>query len=118
MIRFMHCVKAQAGVSETDFREAFTGQRMKDLASQIAEATGAISYKLRLTLKIELNIGLMEERGGAEPFDGIMEMWWESGSGLLEFKESDEFRKLQDEMTTYQETFVDFSRSSRFFIED
>lgn len=114
----MHCVKAKAGVSESDFRNAFAGEKMKDLARQFAEATNAVSYKLRLTLKIGLNIGLMKERGGEEPFDGIMEMWWESGSGLVEFKESDAFKKLQDEMTAYQETFVDFSRSSRFFIED
>ena len=118
MVRFMHCVKAKAGVSEIDFREAFSGSKMQDFVRQGVELTGAVSHKLCLTLKIEVNTGLMEERGGEEPFDGVLEMWWESGSSLLDLKESDAFKKLQEEMTAYQSEFVDFSRSSRFFIED
>lgn len=117
MVRFIHCVKAKAGVSEIDFRNAFTSEKMKDMLRQGVELSGAVSYKLCLTLKIEANTGLMDERGGEEPFDGVMEMWWESGSELTAIQGSDEFKRLQDEMTAYQEAFVDFSRSSRFFTE-
>lgn len=118
MIRFIHCVKARSDISPVDFRNFFTGPELKSFLDKAIEMTNAVSYRLSSTLNIEANTGLMEERGGAEPFDGILEIWWENGSDLMKIRESEEFKQAMYESTAYQMQFVDFSRSSRFFVED
>jgi len=105
-------------VSENDFRAAFSSEEMHTHAQRIVNYTDAVAYRLSLTLKIGANVGLQEEREGMEPFDGMIEVWWEDGSKLAALKESDSFNKLLEEITELQREFVDFSRSSRFFTED
>ena len=117
MIRFVHCIKARADISESEFRTAFRSTEMQRYAQKIAELTGADSYKLSLTLHIEVNFDLMLERSGQEPFDALIEFWWEDGKQLEAFRHSEEFAGLQAEVTDYQQQFIDFSRSSRLFIE-
>ncbi len=118
MIRFIHCIKALPGLSASDFRRHFHGEELTALMEQIAQLSHAIDYRLSLTLQIEANLGLMEERGGAEPFDALIEVWWDSGHDLVQLTQTPPFRDLMHKMETYQSQFVDFSRSSRFFVED
>ena len=118
MIRFIHCMKARSDLSTDEFRRFFTSPEMRAFFDQAVEMTDAISYKICPTLNIDANLGLQEERGGAEPFDGVIEIWWESGADLMKIKDSEEFKQAMYEATAYQMQFVDFSRSSRFFVED
>jgi len=117
MIRFVHCIKARDDVSESEFRSAFKSAEMESFAQKIKDMTGADSYNLSLTLKIDFNINLMNERQGQEPYDAIIEFWWDSGKELQTFRENEEFAALQKDVTEFQQRFIDFSRSSRFFIE-
>ena len=118
MIRYIHCIKARPELSAPEFRRLFRGEEMESLIARMADLTEAVDYKLSLTLEIQLNLQLMEERGGASPFDALVEMRWTSGRALLPHLESDALRSLMDDLETFQETFVDFSRSSRFFVEE
>ena len=117
MIRFVHCIKARADISESEFRVAFNSKQMESLAEKMAILSGAKSYKLSLTMKIEVNAELMEERSGQEPYDGMIEFWWDSGKALEALRHSDDFKTFQKEIMEYQQTFIDFEKSSRFFTE-
>ena len=90
MIRFVHCVKARDDISENDFRAAFTSEKMHQNAKRIVGYTDAVSYRISLTLKLDINVGLQEERSGMEPFDGMIEVWWEDGGKLATLKDSPE----------------------------
>lgn len=118
MIRFVHCVKALPGLSAVDFRRHFHSNELSALMDQIALLTQATEFKLSLTLQIEANLGLMQQRGGAEPYDALIEIWWENGHDLMQLAETAEFQALSDQMEAYQHQFVDFARSSRFFVEE
>lgn len=118
MIRYVHCIKARPEVSGPEFRRLFHGKEMESLIARLADLTEAVDYKLSLTLEIQLNLRLMEERGGASPFDALVEIRWTSGRALMSHLENEAFGALMDELEAFQQTFVDFSRSSRFFVEE
>ncbi|MCP4289007.1 MAG: hypothetical protein GY792_32070 [Gammaproteobacteria bacterium] len=118
MIRFIHCVKAKPELTAAEFRDYF---KSKDLARQIdtlALLTGSSDCKLSLTLQVEANNSLLQSRGGAAPFDALIEVWWENGRELMQLTQSEEFNELMRQMEDYQRQFVDFSNSSRFFVEE
>jgi hypothetical protein len=117
MIRFVHCVKAQPEIAAADFRRYLHSAEFTELMDQLARLSQASEYKLSLTLHIEANLDLMQERGGAEPFDAIIEIWWNSGQKLAQLTETTAFRDLLQQIEEFQRKFVDFSRSSRFFVE-
>ncbi len=118
MIRFVHCIKAKQGLSAKEFRDYIKSDTLSKILAQMMALTKSNSYKVSLTLQVGINSSLAEQRGGAEAFDAIIESWWESGRELLQVAESEEFKQLDSRMTEYQGQFVDFSRSSRFFVDD
>lgn len=118
MIRFIHCVKAHPELTSTEFRRFFQGEEMASLVRALATSTSAVDYRLSLTLEIEMNLELMRSRGGAEPFDALVEVRWESGKELMQNAETDEFKALMERIDEFQRQFIDFSKSSRFFVED
>lgn len=117
MIRFIHCVKALPEISTADFRRYLLSTEYTDLMDRLTKLSQANDHKLSLTLQIEANLGLMQERGGAEPFDAIIEIWWKSGQDLMQRTQTAQFRDLLQQMESYQRQFVDFPRSHRFFVE-
>ena len=117
MIRFIHCVKALPEIAAADFRRYLHSAEFTDLMDQLARLSQASKHKLSLTLQIEANLDLMRERGGAEPFDAVIELWWNSGQELTQMTQMAAFRDLLQQIEDYQRKFVDFSRSSRFFAE-
>ena len=118
MIRLIHCMKARDGVSAAQFRDFLDGQEMTLLMEEMALMANPVDYRISRTLQVAVNERLQMERGGAEAFDALMEIWWESGQDLLGLAESDDFQALIRKMDELQAQFVDFSRSSRFFVEE
>lgn len=117
MIRFIHCMKRRPELTVAEFREYWNSQEFGDLVNRMEDMVGPVSMIKNLTFNIELNTELMQERGGAEePYDGILELWFESASDLQKLS-ADEGEALRAEMGAFQEKFVDFSTSMRFFTE-
>ena len=116
MIRFIHCMKRRPELTVAEFREYWNSPEFADLTNKIVELLGAVSIMHNLTFNIELNNQMMKERGAEEPYDAIMEAWFESAADLYKL-DSEEANQLFAEMTAYQEKFVDFHASKRFFTE-
>lgn len=117
MIRFIHCVKRRSDVSVEKFRQYWNSARFSELIEQLANLTGAIQVEKNLTLIVEANTKLMQERGSHEPFEGILEIWWDNAKSLTELVETQEIAELMKTMEAYQSQFVDFTVSRRFFTE-
>ena len=117
MIKFIHCVKARPELTAAEFRKFFRGDELLSLTRRMATLTNAVDYELGMRLEIEINTELMRSRDGAAPFDGVIEIHWESGRELMQSVTSEEFQALMEQMQEYQSQFVDFSQSSRFFME-
>ena len=117
MIRFVHCVKRRADLSPEEFRHHWNSPGFLDLLERLKALSGAVRLERSLTLIIPENIRLMEERGSGEPFDAMLEVWWQRGVGLFETFSTPEAGRLLEELAACQAGFIDFAESRRFFTE-
>jgi len=80
--------------------------------------SGNTVHNKNLALKVQATYELIEARGIGEPYDAVLEYWWNDARDLQEKYESPEARSLFEEMKNYQAQFIDMSRSTAFFTED
>ena len=117
MIRLITCLKRRDDVSAEDFRRHWQEAAFDDLIARIVALTGAERCAKNLTLSVAANTLLMQERGLAEPFDGIIEYWWHDAANFDELYNSEQRKALMQEMQDYQGQFVDLAASAAFFTE-
>ncbi len=117
MIRLIHCVRRRPDISIEEFRRFWNKTEFSQRLEQLARVTGASRVEKSLTLIIDLNEQLMIERGAEEPFDGTIEIWWGKARGFQEVLDAPDTRQALEQMTAFQQQFIDFSRSHRFFTE-
>lgn len=118
MIRFVHCVKRNPEISPADFRKYWSGPEFSGMLAELAALSGAVRIRKNFTLLIDMNLELMQERGSDEPYDGIIEAWWENARAFADDSPNAEKLGLYlQEMELYQQRFIDFGASKRFFTE-
>ncbi|MBP8902344.1 MAG: EthD domain-containing protein [Thiobacillaceae bacterium] len=117
MIRFVHCMMRRSDVDETEFRRFWNSPEFDALNQRLATLIEPIQARRTLVLNIDENQKLMHERGGAAPFDAMLELWFDNGRALQRFNADPGYQALMAEMEALQARFVDFSRSVRFFTE-
>jgi hypothetical protein len=118
MIRFINCLKRRQDVSAEQFRKHWTDPKFTDLVNRMQAMFKAKRAARNLTLDVQANMLVRQRRGGGrEPYDGVIEYWWDRASDLLEIAESAEAGALFEEMKTFQQRFVDFEASTGFFTE-
>jgi hypothetical protein len=72
---------------------------------------------MSLTLQVEADLRLMEDRRSGEPFDGIIEYWWKDAANLIDICDLPEGQRLKGEMLEFQSALIDQGASSAFFVE-
>ncbi len=117
MIRFVHCVRRRPNLTIDEFRRFWNSHEFGELLEELRRLTGASRVQRSSTLVIDMNVELMQERGSAEPFDALLEVWLENARSLDKRLESPELSRLLNELETYQSQFIDFTASRRFFTE-
>lgn len=117
MIRLINCIRKRSDIGAEDFRRYWSDPEFDRLIRLTAETYGAIRCAKSLTLQVEANIRIMEVRGSGEPFDGVVEYWWEHGRDLLDIMASAAGANVVQQMHDYQRQFVDFAGGSAFFTE-
>ncbi len=117
VIRFIHCMKRRSDVSLHDFRAFLASEAFDRLVAELAVQTSAVRWSKTVTLAIAANVELMAERGSEEPFDAVLEVWWQSSKDLEALVDASHARQLLAEMQSSQSPYVDFHRSVRFFTD-
>ena len=117
MIRYINCFRKKPGMSDEEFRKYWCNERFNELVGQVAALSNAARHTKNLALKVQATEQLIEDRGIGEPYDGILEYWWEDASQLMEKYQSPEAAALFEEIRQYQQQFIDLSRSTAFFTE-
>jgi hypothetical protein len=117
MIRFINCIKRRPDITVEQFRNYWNSDEFKNLIKQIVTLSGAKRYSKSATLVIEANTMLQKRRGSSEPFDGVLEYWWDKASHLDDLFNTAEAGLLTQKMLDFQKQFVDIANSSAFFTE-
>ena len=118
MIRYINCFRKKPGMSDEEFRKYWCNDRFNELVKQVAALSNAARYAKNLTLKVQATEQLIKDRGIGEPYDGVLEYWWQDASQLMERYRLPEAIALFEEMSQYQKQFIDLSSSTAFFTED
>jgi hypothetical protein len=117
VIRYLNCFRKRADISDEAFRQCWSSPDFDALINRVVTLYGAKHYAKNLALKVQATRELIEARGIGEPYDAVLEYWWNDARHLQEKYESPEARQLFEEMGNYQALFIDSSRSTAFFTE-
>ncbi len=117
MIRFINCIRKQSHISSEQFREYWNDPKFDAIIDRVVEYTGATGHAKNLTLMVEANVLLRERRAFAEPFDGVLEYWWDDAARLNAVLNSPQCDVLMQAMLDFQRQFVDLEKSCAFFTE-
>jgi len=117
MIRFIHCVKRRSDLTPEEFRRYWNSAEFSALLEFLGRLTEARKVERNLTLLIDMNTELMKERGSKEPFDGVLEVWFDNARIFDDEHEGSELNKFLEQMENFQKQFIDFGESMRFFTE-
>ncbi len=118
MIRYINCFRKKPGMSDEEFRKYWCNDRFKELVAQVAALSNAARHAKNLALRVQATEQLIKDRGIGEPYDGVLEYWWQDASELMAKYQSPEAIALLKDMSEYQKQFIDLSRSTAFFTED
>jgi hypothetical protein len=118
VIRYINCFRKKTGLGDDEFRHYWSSAEFNKLVERVAGLYKVESYAKNLALKVQATYDLIEARGIGEPYDAVLEYWWNHARDLQEKYESPEALSLFEEMKNYQVQFIDMSRSTAFFTED
>lgn len=118
MVRLVYCVTRREDLSPENFRRYWQDDRYDILLAKFAKLYQAARFGRNLTLNIQMNAQIMEKQGTGTPFDGIVEIWWNSAKELAAVNESPEAEALKHQIRQYEEQFIDRSLSKIFFTEN
>ncbi len=113
MIRLIQCVRRKPELSVDEFRRHW--QNYQQAYKELAVATEARRFAVSFGLKIPYNASIQEMRGTLEPFDAILEVWWDSGAQLDGIEERPDIGQRIDDTRRMQAEFMDLEASSIFF---
>ena len=117
MIRFINCVRKRSDISSEQFRQCWNDPKFDAIVGRVVEYTGATGHTKNLTLMVSANNLMRERRAFGEPFDGVLEYWWDDASQLHSVLNSPQCDVLMKSMLEFQKQFVDLEKSCAFFTE-
>lgn len=117
MIRLVRCLKRRSDVTAEAFRRFWNDAEYLELSEQICNATKAVRITRNLTLQVELNRALMEFHDQDEPYDGVVEIWWQNAQVLTAAIAEQDASDIQLRYNAFEDDYIDRSASSFFFTE-
>jgi len=117
MIRLITCIKRKEGISPKKFRECWNDPQFDILFEKLVTLLEPFRIVRKLTLQVSANIRIMQARKTEEPYDAVVEWWFESANHLAPLLAKPEAHAAIKEMMNYQSQFVDFNMSPSFFTE-
>ena len=121
MIKMIYCVRRLPTLSEEEFHKYWLethGPLVLERAKAMRVKHYIQSHTIPDTSELPLNEMLKQTRNSMEPFDGAAELWWESMEELIASASDPGGAKAAEELLEDERNFIDFSRSSLFFVEE
>lgn len=116
MLKLVQCVKGKGDIELLEFRHYWDEYRRR-LEAGLTEI-GATRVDFSTTLAVEDNLRLMVTRGTREPYDGMVEIYFDRPETLRKALNEGIGKTLLEDLRMYQEEFVDLQRSTFFFAID
>jgi len=111
MLRLVFAIRRLPRLSLEEFHRYWLDQH-GPLALYHSRALGFVRYVQNHLIDDELTEKQRKFRGTVEPYDGVVELWWNNRDELARSFTSREGRKAGRELLEDERNFIDFSRSS------
>ncbi len=117
MIRLIHCIKKREDISLEDFRKFWHSSQFDNLLDELNIHIMIVEFKKNLTLNIEINEQLQQQRHSQISFDAVLEIIWQSGAEVEAMQQNPAFNESYDRLESIQQQYIDFEKSTRLFTE-
>lgn len=117
MIKLVFALRRLPHLSREAFQRYWL-EKHGPLARRNLPILGAKRYVQTHTLDTPLNEVVRESRGGQQPYDGLVEVWWESLHALEAAFATPEGMKASEELLEDEKRFIDLGRSAVWFGEE
>jgi hypothetical protein len=117
MIRLITCITRKTDITPRKFRGYWDNPQFEILLDNLVSLLEPFRISRKLTLQVGANIRIMQARKTKEPYDAVIEWWFESASQLGPLLARPEAHAALKEMMKYQGQFIDLSKSPSFFTE-
>ena len=117
MIRLVRCLKRRSDISAEEFRRFWNDPEYLELTDQAVNAMQAMRCARNLTLQVDLNRTLTEFHDQDEPYDGVVEIWWENAKVLNAAMAEADAGDMQLRYNGFEDDYIDRAASRFFFTE-
>ncbi len=117
MIRLVYCINRREDISIEEFRDFWNDRQLSELYKEYSRIFRPIQIMRNLVLKVPMNPTISERKDMGKPYDGVIEIWWDSAKELIAINETTEAKDIRQRITEYEDKFVDRVRSTVFFTE-
>jgi hypothetical protein len=117
MIKVIYCIRRKQHLTRQQFQDYWRNHHGK-LVWERAKSIGLLRYAQNFTIDSKLGAACAASRGGAEPFDGVMEGWWESDAAAMAAMGSDGGRAAMELLHHDEAKIMDFERCVIFTVRE
>lgn len=117
MLKIVYCIRRKADVPAAEFHRYWLVEHGPKVKAR-QKALRAVKYVQSHTVEPELNGLLQQSRALLPPYDGITEVWWESGDALRAALATPEGAQAMKELQDDESRFIDFANSRLFMTQE
>ncbi len=117
MVKLVFVIRRLPHLTRQEFRRYWL-ERHGPLARKLLPLLGAKRYVQSHTLETPFDDLLRQSRGGGEPYDGLVEVWWENLEALEAAFGTAEGARAAEELLEDEKRFIDLGRSSLWFADE
>ena len=117
MVKMLFAIRRLLHLSPEEFHRYWREDHGR-LAQKNLPALRVKRYVQTHTIDTPFNEVLRESRGGGEPYDGVVEIWWDSVEELEAAFSTPEGVQASEELLEDEKRFIDLPRSSMWFAEE
>ncbi|MBI1884862.1 MAG: EthD domain-containing protein [Chloroflexi bacterium] len=110
MVKLIYCLRRLPELSREEFQR-YWRETHGPLVRRHAKTLRIRRYVQVHTLDTSVNEALRRSRNGAEPYDGVAELWWDSEEEFAAATATPEGREAVRELVEDERRFIDFARS-------
>lgn len=117
MVKLVFVIRRLPHLTRREFQRYWL-EKHGPLARRLLPLLGAKRYVQSHTLETPFDDLLRQSRGGGEPYDGLVEVWFDSLQDLESAFGTAEGARASEELLSDERRFIDLSRSSLWFAEE
>jgi len=117
MVKLLFVVRRLPHLTRQEFQRYWL-EKHGPLAQRLLPLLGAKRYVQSHTLETPFDDLLRQSRGGGEPYDGLVEVWWNRIEDLEAAFATAEGVRASEELLEDEKRFIDLGRSALWFAQE